>query len=330
MYPLDFINEIRARVTVLKDHPIENLVRRDELGERYSFIKLKPHLEQIIKLFFHVNNFDLENLLTETIDTIDRVSKETAVLFTTVKHFQAVNDAQEMHEQISKQIIDFTKDLASEMFPIVNYYRLGELEKKPSEAKSKINEILEHMNGIVKEAIEKSKEQNRIVEETRSAAGQVSISRHSNLFEEQAKSHKKLSRVWLAITGVLTVITLWVGRYFVKLYLDDITVITTGQAIQRAVAKLIVFGVLSYAIVWAGKVYRAHQHNNVVNTHRQNALRTFEAFVEAIEGDQDIKDAILLRASETIFAPQSSGFLTQEPEPMTSTKVWEIFRGGDH
>jgi hypothetical protein len=78
------------------------------------------------------------------------------------------------------------------------------------------------------------------------------------------------------------------------------------------------------ASVWCGKSYRAYRHNAVVNRHRQNALATFEAFAKAAS-DAETKNAVLLQATQCIFSPQQTGYVSGEPET-AMPQVLEIVR----
>ena len=82
---------------------------------------------------------------------------------------------------------------------------------------------------------------------------------------------------------------------------------------------------LTFGITFASRHYSASLHNVVVNRHRQNALGSFQALASGAV-DKEIKDAILLQATQAIYAPQSSGYVrgTSESRPMPG--VVEIFR----
>ena len=101
--------------------------------------------------------------------------------------------------------------------------------------------------------------------------------------------------------------------------------LTTAQTIQLAVAKVILFSLLFSALVWTGRVYRSHQHNFVVNQHRQNALTSFETFAKAANDDQT-KSAVLLQATNCIFSPQASGYADSAVEAPGSPRIMEIIR----
>lgn len=76
---------------------------------------------------------------------------------------------------------------------------------------------------------------------------------------------------------------------------------------------------------WSARNYRAQRHNEVVNRHRQNALRTFETFAVAAT-EPATKDAVLIAAAKSIFEAQRSGYLVGELEKVPSGAVIEILK----
>jgi len=71
--------------------------------------------------------------------------------------------------------------------------------------------------------------------------------------------------------------------------------------------RIFLASVVSFAMVTCVRNYRAEVHNRVLNDHRSRSLRTFER-LRAGASDERMKDAILLQATEAIFAMQASGF----------------------
>jgi DNA phosphorothioation-dependent restriction protein DptG len=76
---------------------------------------------------------------------------------------------------------------------------------------------------------------------------------------------------------------------------------------------------------WSARNYRTNKHNEILNRHRNNALKTFETFVLACRDDAT-RDAVLLEATKSIFDAQTSGYLTGEPEKVPSGTVIEILK----
>jgi hypothetical protein len=57
---------------------------------------------------------------------------------------------------------------------------------------------------------------------------------------------------------------------------------------------------------------------------------TFQAFDAAADKNEKIREAILLRTTETIFGPQATGYLGPSDEPKGPTQILELVqRSGD-
>jgi len=80
-----------------------------------------------------------------------------------------------------------------------------------------------------------------------------------------------------------------------------------SEALQLITSKILIFAVLAFLLVMAAKNYATHKYNSVVNRHRQNALLTYRALVEAAAG-QGTEDIVLAHAASCIFSPQETGF----------------------
>jgi hypothetical protein len=70
---------------------------------------------------------------------------------------------------------------------------------------------------------------------------------------------------------------------------------------------------MGYALVLCSRTFLAHTHNAIVNRHRQNALLTFQALVNAAK-EESKKDIILTHASACMFSPQETGFTKHASE----------------
>jgi hypothetical protein len=158
-----------------------------------------------------------------------------------------------------------------------------------------------------------SKDAAETLDAIKKAAGQVGVTQNAKVFEGQASEHLRSSVVWGILTAVMAAIT--VGWGAVALWGIPIPAgADTSRIVQEAIAKLIVFSGLSYGLVWCARNYSANRHNYVLNKHRQNSLTTFETFVKAAGDDVDTKNAVLLQATTAIFAAQTTGYSSREPD----------------
>jgi hypothetical protein len=138
----------------------------------------------------------------------------------------------------------------------------------------------------------------------------------------QSQDHRKSSRIWLGATiaiGFVTILFAWFSLHNVNA--GD----SVYQIVRFTISRILIISILSYMLVWSGKNFLAHKHNEVVNKHRQNALSTFETFVAASD-DQQTKNAVLLHATDCIFTPQISGYLGKDSEPVSANRFIEILR----
>jgi hypothetical protein len=172
----------------------------------------------------------------------------------------------------------------------------------------------------------------QMVETTRGALQEVGVSRHAIHFQQEANRHEAAAKVWLGVTGGVATLTAGVAVWnyiFVAYRGGEPRLGMTGSPValgaQVIVAKVLLFSILLSAIVWCGRMYRAHRHNAVVNRHRQNALSSFETFVQST-GDEQTKNAVLVQATQSIFAQQPSGYSSQDPDTTGPAQILEILR----
>lgn len=212
--------------------------------------------------------------------------------------------------------------------PIIAYsVRKGtDFEQLERSARESLNELQRIRAELEKTGNTLITEAQASLEQVRRAAAEVGVAQHAVHFKEEANQHKNSSLVWLIATAVMAVVTLSFGSWNVWYYMTHIVEYGVNQSVQIAISKLVIFGVLYYSVVWCGRSYRTQMHNYVINQHRQNALSTFETFVKAAT-DPQIKDAVLLQATQSIFFPQHSGFSEQETGSEGSPKILEIVRG---
>ena len=181
----------------------------------------------------------------------------------------------------------------------------------------KLTTILFKGDGI--ESIVTIRENAKSIEQTRSrmdeiltgsasssAAADVAISH--NFFGDSSRDYDIFSIKWAKIVLGLFVITTGLALYlyfYGKEPPTDIFELTVYLS-----NKIVIFGLLIYAIVFSGRIYIANWHNYAINKHKQNALQTFVALVHATK-DADKKDIILTYAANCIYSQQETGFNNQ-------------------
>ena len=202
----------------------------------------------------------------------------------------------------------------------------------------KAKEELDHLKGEAQEAVSTTHERldtaEEILKKLQDTTGQVGVVKYASVFESESKAHGRHSIFWAIAAGILgaaaAAYTVWVVEPHLQDALEALANSDSNSPtllIPTIISRLVIVSLLYVGVAWCLKNFSASRHNAVVNKHRQNALTTFEAFVAATEGDTQTKNAVLLQATQSIFAPQSTGYLKSEGDAPSGNQVIEIIRG---
>jgi len=319
------LEDLQEKLEILAKMTPESLVRTDELGKALDFRGGVEAFKLTLNLFQDLKAANLDAFPDPTLNHLLNFTNITIESFEKIKTFQPEEEATpgEVRDKLIQQINEQYIPRFDYIHPILAYsFGKGtDFDSLVREAKTTVSRVEEE----AKKVEVARKEMEDTLKQTRKAAAEVGVTKYAVIFKTEADSHKNKGKNWLVATVVLATITVAFGFWSVSYYIDKIISLSTAQAVQVGLSKLIVLAVLYFGLVWAGKIYKAHQHNYVVNQHRHNALNTFQTFVKATE-DEQTKNAVLIQATQSIFSPQHSGFTAQEKEISTSPQILEIFR----
>ena len=322
--------ELKSVLRRLASINAADLVRDKDLGPGLNFESGVIFFSRTLKLFNSIKETDLEDLPHETINQTLNVANATAERFRQVQEFtlaQNPNNPIEVRNQLITQLRDSYDGVFRIVSPVVAFAVRSrtDFERIERQAEEKLKHIddmsAEHTKGMT----ETRKEANQILEEVRRIAAESGVSQHSIHFKQEADQHDKSANKWLIATICLALSTVGFGIVASMAYFHLIPTMNNMQSLQLTISKIVIVFVLLTATFWAGRTYRAHRHNAVVNRHRQNALSTFQAFVKAAAENQT-RDAVLLQATQCIFSPQQTGYVTGESEAGSIPQVLEIVR----
>lgn len=280
-------------------------------------------------MFESLKESNLDNVPFNVLTELTQAATQASQSFQQIKDFDpsGQNNPAGVRDGLIKQIDDQYQQYFKQVSPVVAYsVRKGtDFERLESDARLALDEIRKVSADIQSQGRKIVSDANDALEQVKQAAAEVGVAQHAVHFKEEAAAHLKNSRYWLGATGLLGAATAVYGFWSLSYYARLTKEMSTAQSVQLGVSKLIVFSILYFAAVWAGRTYRAQLHNHVINKHRQNALSTFETFVKAA-GDDQTKNAVLMQATQAIFMPQASGFVTSDNEVAASPQILEIVR----
>ena len=321
----NMLEALSKNLEVINNTQVDDLIR-PELGRELNFESGRETFNRNLKLFKDLSNCNLENIPYNILNQLNNQAVDFITRLKKVKDFSAnqtnpvtVRDSivQEFHNQYQTY---FTI-----IHPIISYsIRKGtDFEKLENQAKEIVKKLIDIQGEFQENVNSKLKESESILDKIRNAAANVGVAQHSTHFEEEANNNFKASRKWFWGTIVIAILTIgWgIGSIFFYPNVND-----TAKTIQYVVSKIIILSALYYGLVWSAKNFKALKHNYVVNKHRQNALKTFEAFVKAAGDDQQTKNAVLLQATHSIFSAQNSGYSSADSDSESPNKIVEIIK----
>ncbi|MAT13963.1 MAG: hypothetical protein CMJ46_01685 [Planctomyces sp.] len=158
-------------------------------------------------------------------------------------------------------------------------------------------------------------------------------------FAKEAKNSGWLAFSWLVATGLsCAAVFEFALRSYAHEWPFNITEgiresLASGSnvlLVQLALSKLLIFGVLSYFVVFCARNYTASKHNATVNRHRALSLLTYQSLADAAKQT----DVILSHAASAIYAHQPTGYTSSKHDDGPTAKafvdlVTQTTKGGD-
>ncbi|WP_425403438.1 hypothetical protein [Hwanghaeella sp.] len=172
-----------------------------------------------------------------------------------------------------------------------------------SEAAAMSQKIIKQVND---DAAGARLETEQALNQARKIAAEKAIAPYTHSFSEAADNWGTGAKAWLFVASALLVGTgAWAYLGLVKSIpqLEGV-----GPLVQYFSSRLLITILLVSAVWWSARQYRVAMHQKTLNQHKADALRSFEAFIEATNSN-DVRDAVILQTSQTIFGQASTGFL---------------------
>lgn len=293
------------------------LPRRDDLGRELSFEPAVAPAQRAIHLFLLIP-LDLLPQLPAGYRTQTRTAADAlfSILDQILKFSSGTMNAAEVRTSLINQLSDNYEAWCNQLSPAILYAvsTRQDFSRLEREARAAAQAAADEAAGLTKKLAEHEVEANRVLSEVRKVAAEQGVGFQATYFKNEADSHDKIAQDWRTYTLIAATTLAVLAAVSVLLYkVSFLHPADTFEAVQFGLAKLIIFAAMGYVVVLCSKNFLAHTHNAVVNRHRQNALLTFQALVNAAK-DEDKKDIILTHASACMFSPQETGFTKQSAE----------------
>ena len=136
-------------------------------------------------------------------------------------------------------------------------------------------ELTKELTKLIQETRQAKQQAEEAAAGAKQAAQLTAVTSLSQAYLDEAKVLGKRSLIWFWLSVLIAVVGTWAMVFYVKESLTDS--FTVPEAVIRAVVIAAIFGAFTLCL----RIYEAYRHLEVVNRHRVNIGRTFEAFKAA-------------------------------------------------
>jgi len=303
--------EAQKSLIRMQEFKSDALSREADLGSELNFKDMLPAAEHLIALYQQISPTVIEDLPQLQLTTIQNQANADFNRFDQILKFSAKQaDPHGVRNSLVQQVETAYQTAFTQLHQIISYStsKSADFKRLEREARATLQKLEDKATELT-DKLEKDKTASgQILEDIRKVAAEQGVSQQAIYFRDTAQDHEKQADVWQGkiitfawILGIYAALTIFLHKIpWIKP--DDVY-----STVQLAISKVLIFGVLSYLLYLATKNYLAHKHNAVVNKHRQNALMTYEAIVNAAKSTANT-EVILTHASSCMFAPQQTGY----------------------
>ncbi len=303
-------------------------LKRSDLGP-LSFDDFNDRVYRTLGLYRSLLDCDLSNISYAKLTEITSAGNAAKSILEKIQEFDVTqqNPAGERQSILQRLVDQWEVDFAA-VTPVLAYATKSsaDFQRLEREARGALTDISASKITFGQQATGILGQLNTALEQVQDAAKIAGVSKHAVHFKEEATTAKLVALAWLFVAVILAVAIVLYVIFHVEPTLATLVNPTGIELIKESIPRLLVVFVLSFGMIWAAKNVSSSTHNFVVNRHRQNALASFETFVEGASGTE-VKDAVLIQATSAIFSPQDTGYAKGElPHPVS--QVFEVLKSG--
>ena len=305
-------DEAKTALQRMQKFDVKTLPRVDELGQEVNFQSAVAPAKRIVELYKRLEANSLDDLSQTALQQLKDRANNDFSLFNQALDFKLATQSnpKATRDGIISQIESTYDQSFQILHPYIAYslHRSADFQRLDADARATMQSISDRADEITKKLASHEEDAQRVLNEIRSVAAEEGVTQQSAHFRAEADRHDAEAETW---RGRTTNFAIGLGIYAaISIFLHKIPFIaptTTYETVQLAISKVLIFSVIAYMLFLSARNFLSHKHNAIVNRHRQNALMTHRALIEAA-GDHGIREAIMVQAAGCIFAPQTTGY----------------------
>lgn len=322
------LNDLLEHLGVIE---VQSLGRSERLGD-LNFENVLYLFEKNLSLYKKLRSCKLEEISYPALLGAKNSASHLLQLLNEVQNFSLTNleiSAPEQRQRLIQRLIDQYDVDYSTVSPILAFASKdsADLARLDREAKGLVSELKQMKSEAEVQSKEFINNMTYALKQIHKVAAEAGVSQHAQHFHEEANNSKRLAICWLLAS--ITIASCTFAYVFLHLEPALLNLKDTNIAglMQVAIPRFIMIFVLGLLLSWTIKNFNSSLHNYVVNRHRTNSLASFQTFAEGTDSDA-VKNAVLLQATTSIFAPQDTGY-TKIDLPSMNNQMMDYTNTGE-
>jgi hypothetical protein len=321
------ITQLQTTCDEITKDPISGLIMNPDWG-RINFDLAKRDLDMIFAIAHLIRNAPLDLLPETDFNALRDALKPIAVQIGNMRAFSVEsgtpNTARDSIVNTLRAQTDQLYAQSQARLPFLALQR-GDVRRNEEKIGRAVHEATKLLAQAETDAKEKNATLDGIIHAARDASASVGVAHFTADFTGTATKLETAAGSWLIVTAILGAVTI-AGAVAFPFIFPATGDVFDMKTLQLFTSKLVALGGLFTAAIWCGHMYKATKHQAAINTHRGNALKTFQAFIAATSDDQT-RNAVLMETTRSIFAMTSTGYLDAVENPGDGAlKILEVVK----
>jgi hypothetical protein len=312
-----------------KNIDLEKISRKD-LGEKgfesivHYIASLQSLINELVQIEFNINLPEI------WVNEIENQIRKINALIEPITSYNFDRDAQNRYA-LRKRIIEDVKKYYTEYFNgnnngIIIYSAIKQFSF------SSTYKNANNLSSYQKEFNDTLLKINNLYEELKAKSGEATVSDYAKIFENQSEKHSSftfnwktrkfgLSEKWLLIGIFTTIIFFCLLLNFSNYFpIEELTSINGIQKmtynISNIFSRILIVSVLIYLINFSFKQYSINKHLATTNRHRQNALNSYQLFINSLKDDignsASIRQTLMIEVAKAIYGQENTGYINEK------------------
>lgn len=216
---------------------------------------------------------------------------------------------------------------------LIEYYSIiksfgqndNKIKNEIESIKNSFSENISESEKVIENLKNYSNESETILNELKKKTSNKTVSDYAIVFENEAKKYKDLSKKWIISGIILSIIFIIIVFVTASLKILPTEIFDKSDVFLRydfsnLLTKVLIVAVLIFLMSFSFKQYSINSHLQTLNTHRQNALNSYQLFTKSIVGDDtNSRNALMIQVAKAIYEhTQSTGFLNEKGNNVNS------------